>query len=193
MTINVSEHNGRVKTIFTRRQLVLWGIFSVVTLPIAFKFIFSSRRENYNKLSNLTITEANTFMAVYRVISGDENKDNLNYATNFLNNFKNNLNKRNRFELKIALYLIEFTPIVFNGIFSSFSRASYKQQQEILLGWEQGVSIRFAVFQSIKELTFMVYYSIDKHLEEIEYQVPTTIEYDEGFYNKSYVDLGADL
>jgi hypothetical protein len=193
MTLNVPEHNDRVKTIFTRRQLVLWGLFSVVTVPFALKFIFLNRKENSSKLSNLTSTEARVFEMIYRVISGDENKANLDYSSKFLSNFKNNLTKRNRFELKLVLYLVEFTPIIFNRIFSSFSHATYKQQQAILLGWEQGISIRFAIFQSVKELTFMVYYSIDQHLEKIGYQVPSSIEYDEDFYNKSYFDLGANL
>ncbi len=192
MTMNVSEQNDRVKAIFTRRQLVLWGLFSAVTLPIALRFLFFNRKSSLNKLNNLTSIESNVFSAAYRVISGDENQENANYASKFLNNFKYNLTKRNKFELKVALYLVEFTPLIFIGAFSSFTHATFKQQQAILKGWEQGASLRFAVFQSIKELTFMSYYSIDQHLEEIGYEVPTSIGYDEVFYNKDYVDLGAN-
>ncbi len=133
------------------------------------RFLKSPRKISSVNLKNLSFDQAQVLAAVFSVITLEANTE---AYIKKIDLFLSSLKKRDLLELKLALFLVEHTPIFFHGFINRFTELSLEDKKTCMKDWQNGAAWRWPVFVALKELCYFAYYSEEKNWEKIGYSGP---------------------
>lgn len=153
----------------SRRSFIRWSIFGLVTIFLGWRFFFRTKYYTVPNLKALSYSDAQILAAIYTTITLEDSESAITNALEKIDHFITSLTKRSRIELKAALHLVEQSPILFHGYFSRFTGLSLESRTKVLEGWQQGAHWRRPVFNALKELSYLAYYTDSTNWKKIGY------------------------
>lgn len=177
----------------SRRQFILGGSALFLSALLGLRFLLPRKNKlSLPQLKLLSEGEATILSSIYLAMTSQKDPEEGKKAVLFLDQFLGNFRERVQWEFKMALKIIEHTPLLFNGYFSRFSQLDFESRENCLKGWMSGARWRVPIFGAMKELSFMAYYAQDKNYAQIGYTGPIVegneIDPD---YNQKYLEMVA--
>ena len=156
----------------SRRSFIRLSVFGLITIFLGWRFFFRTKKYLIPNQKNLSSNDAQILAAVYTAITLEDSGPAIAEAISKIDQFISTLTRRSRLELKTALHLLEQSPLLFHGYISRFTGLSLESRTKVLEGWQQGSLWRRPVFNALKELSYLAYYTDSGNWKKIGYNGP---------------------
>ena len=182
-----ADPNKKLKKLnLTRRQLLKISGLLTVSSFAGIRVLLPVKGPLEATTGFLSLTHANIMANVYMAITGD-NKAGTEKAIRIIQKFLSSLGRRDRFELKLALWSFEQGGLVNLSRFSSLSDVEKIQALE---KWEKVEGLRSVIYSALREISYLAYYTLPENWEKIGYSGPIVESKDNHpEFNRMYEEL----
>ena len=172
MTQDDSKNYLNQLTKINRRSFIRWSVFLGLASTLGLRFLVPAKGEEFSQLSLFSQSEARLMSSLLSVITFEKDDSEIEKSIVWMDQFLSTFSRREKTEFKIALKLIEHSPILFHGWINRFTSLNKDQQIKALASWKNGATWRRPVFSAVRDLCFFSHYQKEKNWSAIGYDGP---------------------